>query len=137
MATHQLLIICGTVLALAGLVAAVLVHYARLVEHRRRIELERAFRAAEKVERDDRPPARIGHRVTVHTKKPDDQTIFGVLVGDYADRISLEDAEYVTAAGAHAMPGRQDIATRDVAWIDVHANVVVPPAAPVPAAVEG
>ena len=76
---------------------------------------------------DDLAPARVGHRVTVHTKKPDDQTIFGVLAGDYTDRIVLEDAEYVTALGVKPMPGSQHFATRDIAWIDVHALV-----APVP-----
>lgn len=66
------------------------------------------------------PPPRVGHRVTVHTKKPDDQTIYGVLVADYPDRLVLEHAEYVTSTGARAMPGTQHVATRDIAWIDVH-----------------
>src|SRR4051812_30075844 len=46
---------------------------------------------------DTRGPSRLGHRVTVHTKQPDDQTLFGVVVGEYDDRLALEDAEYVTA----------------------------------------
>lgn len=71
----------------------------------------------------ERGPSRIGHRVTVHTKQPDDQTIFGVVVGDYADRIALEDAEYVLRSGNKPLPGRQDIATTDIAWIDVHAHI--------------
>jgi hypothetical protein len=65
-------------------------------------------------------PPRVNHRVTVHTKKPDDQTIFGVIVGDYTDRLCLEHAEYVTPQGGQPIAGRQDIATRDIAWIDVH-----------------
>lgn len=75
-------------------------------------------------------PPRLGQRVTVHTKKPDDQTLFGVVVGDYTDRLALEDAEYVTAAGGQPLPGRQEIATQDIAWVDVHGAVQVPAAAP-------
>jgi hypothetical protein len=78
----------------------------------------------------ERGPTRMGHRVTVHTKKPDDQTIFGRVVGDYTDRISLEEAEYVTPAGGQPIAGRQDIAWTDVAWIDVHGQVTVPAQAP-------
>jgi hypothetical protein len=121
MTTAQMLIVSLTLIALALIAAAVLVHRARLFG----------------VDRDaDTAPRRVGHRVTVHTKKPDDQTIFGVVVGDYTDRVSLEDAEYITALGPQAMPGRQDIATRDIAWIDVHGLVTVPTAAPAPAIAE-
>jgi hypothetical protein len=97
-----------------------------------RASVQRASGAAEKAA----PPPRVGHRVTVHTKQPDDQTIFGVLVGDYPDRISLEHAEYVTPTGGKPIAGRQDIATRDIAWIDVHALVTggeVATLAPAPA----
>lgn len=68
-------------------------------------------------------PKRIGYRVTVHTKQPDDQTIFGVLTGDYKDRIVLEDAEYVTSTGAKPLPGKQHINVADIAWMDVHQQV--------------
>lgn len=86
---------------------------------------ERLAAAAEALERHrgEHGPTRLGHRVTVHTKQPDDQTLFGVVVGDYSDRITLDDAEYVTAAGARALPGRQDIDRSDIAWIDVHGHV--------------
>lgn len=72
----------------------------------------------------EQAPRRTNHRVTVHTKKPDDQTIFGLVVYDGIDRISLENAEYVSADGVTPMKGRQDIAKSDVAWIDVHQLVV-------------
>lgn len=108
MTTLQLLIVCATTIAVAGIIAAV-----------------RMYRPAAGPQLDS-PPPRVGHRVTVHTKKPDDQTIFGVCVGDYLDRLVLEDAEYVTATGGKPIPGRQDIATRDVAWIDVHDLVALP-----------
>ena len=75
-------------------------------------------------------PSRVGERVTVNTKKPDDQTIAGVVVGDYSDRLMLDDAEYVTAAGPRSLPGRQDIATTDIAWVATHGKVTVPDAAP-------
>lgn len=118
MTTFQLIIVCFTLLGLAALAAAVVL-------------LVRWGQPS-----NEAAPARIGHRVTVHTKKPDDQTIFGVLVGDYTDRVVLEDAEYVTSKGGTPISGRQDIATRDIAWIDVHALVVIPDRAPADASVE-
>jgi len=112
--TTQLIIVCATVLALAALA------------------LSGSASRAQGAGVDTAPP-RTGNRVTVHTKKPDDQTLFGVLVGDYADRLVLEDAEYVTPAGGEPIPGVQHVATRDIAWIDVHALVAAPdPAGPSP-----
>jgi hypothetical protein len=111
--TLQLSIICITALSLALIAAATLA------------VIRDAGPAKSKA------PPRIGHRVTVHTKQPDDQTLFGVLVGDYADRVVLEDAEYVNNLGATPIPGRQHIAMRNIAWIDVHALVApVPETAP-------
>lgn len=122
MTTLQLSIVCFTALALASIAATVLVH---------RVERARDLRG------EDQAPSRVRHRVTVHTKQPDDQTLFGVVVGDYTDRLVLEDAEYVTPTGGRPIPGRQDIATKDIAWIDVHDQVApVPSHAPVPAPAE-
>jgi len=137
------LIVCLTVLAVAALIAwtavALAVRRAQwqrdVAMHQRQAaapvaELADATRAlvaaAQALERCEgaRGPSRVGHRVTVHTKRPDDQTIFGVIVGDYLDRVALEDAEYVVASGVNqSLPGRQDIASADIAWIDVHAHV--------------
>lgn len=100
MTTLQLSIVC-----LTGIVLALVV----------RAPLHRSARRA---------PSRRGYRVTVHTKQPDDKTFYGVLVGDYRDRLVLEDAEYVTPAGSERIPGRQhEIAAGDVAWRDVHDRV--------------
>lgn len=64
-------------------------------------------------------PVRRGHRVTVHTVRPDDQTIHGVLVAEYADRLELEAAEYVTAQGAEPIPGATvAIHPSRVSWIE-------------------
>jgi hypothetical protein len=104
MSTSQLIIICLTAIAIAAIAAAAWVFTHMHDDGEEELE----------------PPARVGHRVTVHTKQPDDQTIFGVLVGDYADRIVLEDAEYVTASGATPISGQQHIATADIAWLDCH-----------------
>jgi uncharacterized protein YlxW (UPF0749 family) len=77
---------------------------------------------------EERGPSRVGMRVTIHTKQPDDQSLHGVVMGDYTDRICLEDASYLIPGGMRPLPGRQDIDRRDIAWIDVHGHV-----APVPA----
>ena len=142
MPTIQLLILCATVLAIAWTVARAFqgaletrVVVAREDAARARARDAEARRASAAQGAASAPPARVGSRVTVHTKKPDDQTIFGVLVGDYADRIVLEDASYVTPHGPAPMPGTQHVATRDVAWIDVHALVTLPDHAPVAAPV--
>jgi hypothetical protein len=127
MNTAQLIVVCLT--ALAGLVI-VAVTASRAIDR----VTARAYtaRAAAPAQEPQAPP-RVNHRVTVHTKKPDDQTIYGVIVGDYTDRLCLEHAEYVTPQGGQPIAGRQDIATRDIAWIDVHGPATkVPDALPAP-----
>lgn len=110
MTTIQLLIVCLTTLVTISTIAAAAV-------------FTTTRRGRQSPAQPGLAPTRIGHRVTVHTKQPDDQTIFGVVTGDYLDRLVLEDAELVTAGGAHPLPGRQDIATRNISWIDTHALV--------------
>lgn len=78
-----------------------------------------------------RGPSRLGMRVTVHTKQPDDQAIHGVVTGDYTDRLTLEGAEYLHEGGRTPLPGRQDINVGDIAWIDTMGHVApVPDTAP-------
>jgi hypothetical protein len=140
--TTQLLIVCLTALV-ALTIAAVAVLKLATAANAARLSLSREHAALERfnAERDAaaargeavaaKAPPMIGHRVTVHTKKPDDQTFYGVLIAEYADRILLEDAEYVTPTGPVPMQGTQRIAQADIAWIDVHALVAdVTPAAP-------
>lgn len=143
MTTAHLAIVCLTVLvAIVLVVRAVAEHAVRRAQLQREIAMherqatrpvadlaqavEALTVAAAALERSaEHPgPSRVGHRVTVHTRQPDDQTLFGVVVGDYTDRIALEDAEYVIAGG-HNQPlaGRQDIAADHIAWVDVHAHV--------------
>lgn len=147
MTTAQLMIICATVLGAVALAARSGLAWSRMRAQFQRESAMHERAAAKPVDElatataalaaatdalelhaRDRGPSRVGHRVTVHTKQPDDQTIFGVVVGDYTDRIALEDAEYVVARGDNqVLPGRQDIATSDIAWIDVHAHVAAAP----------
>lgn len=61
-----------------------------------------------------------GQRVTVHTKLPDDQTIHGVLVKEYRDRLILRDAEYVAEDQTAPIPGTVRIPTAAVSWIQEH-----------------
>jgi hypothetical protein len=139
--TLHLLIVCGTLLALAVLAFRALAdRETRRAQAARETAMhERAAAAptrelAEAIERlssvaaalEQRPavgPSRLGRRVTVHTKPPADQTLYGLVTGDYADRLVLEDAEFVTAQGGQPLPGRQDIDRADIAWVDVHAHV--------------
>lgn len=139
----ELLIVCVTVIACLAITARTL-----LERDRRRDQLQREVAmheratvapvaelavaavtlaeaaAALREQAGRRGPSRVGHRVTIHTKQPDDQTIFGVVVGDYNDRIALEDAEYVLKGRpGQPLPGRQDFDASDIAWIDVHGHV--------------
>jgi hypothetical protein len=106
--TVQLVIVCVTVLLLA--VTAAVAHVATAT-------------AREAAATPPAAPVRTGRRVTIHTKEPDDRTIYGLLVADFPDRLSLENAEFVNAAGKHALPGRIDVATADISWVDVHAPI--------------
>lgn len=65
------------------------------------------------------PPLR-GRTVTVNTRRPDDQTIKGVLVSQHADRLTLMDAVYVTPAGEQPIGGQVHIPTGAVAWLQDH-----------------
>jgi hypothetical protein len=140
--TAHLLIVCGTLLALAALAARALLERDRrraqaqreLAMHERAVTapvaelaaaVEQLTTVAAALDRHaaQLAPSRVGQRVTLHTKHPDDRTMFGLVTGDYTDRVVLEDAEYITAEGPRPLPGRQDIERSDIAWIDVHAHV--------------
>lgn len=66
-------------------------------------------------------PTRVGNRITINTKQPDDQTVAGVCVADYVDRISLEHAEYIRPGGnVTPIPGRYDIDKINISLVGVH-----------------
>jgi hypothetical protein len=118
MTTFQLLTICLTVLALAFVAAATFMY---------RVERGRRERAT------NQAPLIVGHRVTVHTRKPDEDTISGVVAGDYEDQLVLIDAEYVTPGGARPIPradGGHRIRKESITWIDVYALVAPAGAGP-------
>jgi hypothetical protein len=136
--TTHLLIVCATSLAALVLLARELrQHAAARAQHQRELAMhERAAAvptaaladatraladAAAAVSRDtaSRAPSRVGHRVTVHTKRDDDHTIYGVVAADYTDRLVLRDAEYVTAQGPRPIPGHEHhIPHANISWID-------------------
>jgi hypothetical protein len=64
-----------------------------------------------------------GHRVTVHTRQPDDQTLHGVLVRETADRLVLADAAYVTPHGKDPIPGETAVVFKsNVSWLQEHGD---------------
>jgi hypothetical protein len=65
-------------------------------------------------------PARAGRRVTIHTTQPDDQTLHGVLVRDYRDRLELVSASLVTAQGETDIPGTVHVPLERVSWLQDH-----------------
>ncbi|WP_217913225.1 hypothetical protein [Miltoncostaea marina] len=58
-----------------------------------------------------------GRTVVVHTRKPDDRSIRGVLVAEHRDRITLADAVYLTKDREIALDGLQHIPADAVAFI--------------------
>lgn len=50
-------------------------------------------------------PSLVGGTVVVHTKRPDDQSLRGILVGQHADRWILKDAVYLYPEGSVAAEG--------------------------------
>lgn len=69
------------------------------------------------VVRGPRPAPRIvGRTVVVHTRRPDDQTIRGVLHGEHTDRWVLRDAVHVHAGGETPAGGLVHIPVQVIAW---------------------
>lgn len=62
-------------------------------------------------------PSRHGQTVTVNTRRPDDQTLRGVVLAEHADRVILGDAAVVTGGGLQPVPGGVlSVPTANVAW---------------------
>jgi hypothetical protein len=77
----------------------------------------------------------VARRVTIHTKKPDDQAIHGLELHASAGRHELVDAHYVTARGDVAIPGTVIVPAANISWIQDHGSEPLassePPAEPV------
>lgn len=50
-------------------------------------------------------PPLVGKTVAIHTKRPDDQSLRGILVGQHADRWILQEAVYLDSRGTVAAEG--------------------------------
>jgi hypothetical protein len=62
------------------------------------------------IERGGRPgPKVVGRSLVVHTRKPDDQSIRGIVAAHYADRLVFRDAQYLHASGAQAAAGLVEV----------------------------
>ena len=120
---------------LAGSLTAVLIRRQVTTVARVQAECDRAAanlkaererrEAAEKALAARTPPPLVGRRVTIHTVQPDDQTITGWCIGDYPDRIMLDNAAYVTKSGEVPIANsRQWFYTSHIAWIDDHDDTV-------------
>jgi hypothetical protein len=63
-------------------------------------------------------PSLAGKTLVIHTKKPDDQSIRGVLVAEHADRISLREACYLHKGSVSpAMGGLVHVPLRSISWM--------------------
>ena len=58
-------------------------------------------------------------RVTVHTLRPDDQSIRGVLVGVYRDCIELSSPEYLHEARPEGVNATAVIPRVSISWMEV------------------
>lgn len=74
--------------------------------------------------RTPRPgPILSGRTVTVYTRRPDDQTIRGVLVAHHSDRLTLAQAVYVVPGdGAPDVPidGAVHVLASNIAFVQEH-----------------
>ncbi len=62
-------------------------------------------------------PVLTGRTLVVHTRRPDDQTLRGVLHGQYADRLTLRDAVYVHPSGEQPAGGLVHVPLANVSWV--------------------
>jgi hypothetical protein len=110
--TVQLVIVCATVLLSLGMLLA------------SRLPLP---------QRQRRAPV-VARRVTIHTRKPDDQAIHGLELHASAGRHELVDAHYVTARGDVPIPGTVIVPAANISWIQDHGSEALassePPAEP-------
>ena len=61
-------------------------------------------------------PLLVGKTVVIHTRKPDDQTIKGVLHGKYPDVWTLRDAVVVLPNREQALGGIQHVPVANIAY---------------------
>jgi hypothetical protein len=62
-------------------------------------------------------PLLVGRTVVVNTRRPDDQTIRGVLHGQYADRWTLRDAAYVDGGSEHPVRELVHVPVTNIAFV--------------------
>lgn len=62
-------------------------------------------------------PSLAGRTVVIHTRRPDDQSIRGVMVAQHADRWTLREAVYLGAGGnEHSVGGLTHVPVVNIAW---------------------
>jgi hypothetical protein len=61
-------------------------------------------------------PSLAGRTVVVHTKRPDDKTIRGVLHAQHADRWTLREAVLVTPIGDRPLGGLQHVLVTNMSF---------------------
>jgi hypothetical protein len=65
-------------------------------------------------------PSMVGASLVIHTRKPDDQSIRGVVDAHYADRLVLRDAQYLHSSGAQPAGGVVDVLLINVStWQEI------------------
>lgn len=63
-------------------------------------------------------PSLVAKTVVVQTKRPDDQSVRGVVLAVHADRWTLTEAFYVTGGpGEHVIPGILHIPSDSIAFV--------------------
>ena len=61
-------------------------------------------------------PSLAGRTVVIHTRRPDDQSIRGVLVAQHADRWTLREAVYLGGSSEHSVAGLTHVPVANIAW---------------------
>lgn len=61
-------------------------------------------------------PSLVGRTVVIHTKRPDDRTIRGVLHGQYTDRWTLRDAVVILPGKEQPLGGLEHIPVANISF---------------------
>lgn len=69
-------------------------------------------------------PSLRGRTVVVHTRRPDDQSLRGVLVAEHADRLTLRDVVYLHATGDRETGGLVHVPLASISWMQELASTV-------------
>lgn len=74
-------------------------------------------------------PSLATRTIELHTRRPDDQSLRGVLIAQHADRVTLREVVYLHQSGDRGVAGVVHIPVGNIAWMREIEPVPAEPAA--------